>query len=66
MQCAAPAFIAAREEALPRFPGEAVDRRHETLLGGKVGQIADLHHGILRMGRDDLQILFVEGDKLQL
>jgi hypothetical protein len=47
------------------FPAEAVGDEGELLLPRQVGDVADQQGGVLHVGRDDLQVLRVEGRQLE-
>jgi hypothetical protein len=48
-----------------RLPVEAVQGNDQPLFLRPPDHVGHLHHGILHVGGDDLEILFIEGDELQ-
>ena len=47
------------------FPREAVDRHREAALGRQVNNVADLKNGVLKMGGEDREVLFVNGTEAE-
>ena len=51
--------------ALRRLPVEAVEHGGEALLRRLINHVADAHHRILEMRRDDGEVLLIEGDQFE-
>jgi hypothetical protein len=53
------------QEAGFLFPGKTAHRQHEAVRAGQILQVAHLHHRVLHMGGNDVEILLVERDQLE-